>query len=104
MSTTYIARVFISHYPGGEASVMRALSEVAQTATFHGGAWTYEEAALGALLTFDVGMSSPYSGRCEALRMALRKALRALVGPKATVDVALLDADRAAWYRGPEQE
>ena len=109
MSTTYIARVFVSGRLDANASphnVREALAEVASTASFHGSAWIYtddperKDVAIGALVSFDIGLASPFAGRCPALLRALRASLRAVVGRWAYLDVALLDADRAAWFDG----
>ena len=44
-------------------TLVAALSAVASTATFHGGAWTYSGSphAVGALVTFDVGLAGPHT-------------------------------------------
>lgn len=109
MSTTYLVRVFVStktrgrnglYKPLHPKTLVAALSAVASTATFHGGAWTYSGSphAVGALVTFDVGLAGPHTP--PKLLRVLRAAIREVAPDCKTLSVELLDADRAAWFSG----
>jgi hypothetical protein len=107
MPTQYIAQVFASGRLAPTATPSRvydAIGKVVRTATFHGGAWQYpgEDAAIGVLCSFDVGLASPYAGSggstAPRLLRAMRRGLRSVIGKSASLDVRLLDADRADWF------
>ena len=112
MPTTYIAQVFASGRLAPTATPSRVydvIGKTVSTASFHGGAWQYRgsDAAIGALCSFDVGLASPYAGSggstAPRLLRALRRAIRSVIGKSASLDVRLLDADRADWFSGESE-
>jgi len=100
MTTTYIARVFAS--PCSDVSGLDdAVREAAHTSIFRGQSWLYpyDPPAVGGLYIFDLSLASPYDGASKVARL-IHWTLRRFVAKGATVDVHVLDSDRAEWRDG----
>jgi len=112
MSTDYVCDVFVCDTSATVEQVIAAMADVVNTASLHAAGWTYESPrasvgappdGVGVLAKFAMGLASPYyhpPSTADQVARALRSAIRAVVGPKATIHVDVLNSDRADWRNG----
>lgn len=99
MSTTYLARVWVSEDGDKTAAVIEALRVAAGTAMF----WavdTNQPRVTDSIHLFvrqEVGLCSSLMQSERAVGQSMIRAIRKVVGRKVMIDVQVLDSDRADW-------